>query len=349
VSLAKTRILGRDALVLYNDDGSPRFDWSDYNQCVTAVDFDGTGNPYIVLGRENAVEVYSPEGKSVWTKKLFPPYHEEGVLEYRLDGSIRTRRGITMIPTSLLAADYDGDGKEELIVGGWHHVEVLDGDGKTLFQHHEYQGPHDALGFADVDGDGKSEIYTFSMTALTVFTKDGPKKIGLGGIRAWPGTRFMTDNSDGTLRACIFSPAPHQYPVCYRVSTEPKDEWYYMGRNAWPRASEIIDIDGDGKSEIVYGANDGFLFVIGLDGNFKFSAPVGAMVTSMARVRLSTGDGLAVGLYSGKLLLLGRNLEILGSAEVSKEAVREIAVLNDDGSPKIVASDIDGNAVSIRL
>ena len=113
----------------------------------------------------------------------------------------------------------------------------------------------------------------------------------------------------------------------------------------------MVDLNGDGAEEFLLGGSDSFIYVLSLDGTFQFSKPIGSMITALARIPGSAGrpDLLAVGIYTGELLIAGHNLVPVGKVQVGSDAVRDIAVLKTASGSAIVAADVEGNAIRLFL
>lgn len=106
---------------------------------VTSADF-GDGGTVIVAGtRAATVTLFTLHGEPCWTYQI--PF-------YKRTGIVRT----------LVAADLNGDGRDEIVVGAenWHHY-VLDQQGNKLW-HFESVHASTATVVADIDNDGQPEL-----------------------------------------------------------------------------------------------------------------------------------------------------------------------------------------------
>jgi hypothetical protein len=144
--------------------------------------------------------------------------------------------------------------------------------------------------------------------------------------------------------------------ACYDLRAM-KCRWTFAGP-LHPRDIALCDVDGDGELELVAGCADSFLYVLGRDGQFRFSRSAGAPVTALCAVAVakrdnpgaSPGDRLAVGLATGHVLLLGPDLKPLGSALLDPpEPVTHLSVLRrQDGRLTIVAAGDAGACMWIN-
>ena len=105
----------------------------------------------------------------------------------------------------------------------------------------------------------------------------------------------------------------------------------------------MLDIDGDGSPEIVGGGQDGFLYVLGADGAFRFSQSFGAAIT---RLQPLPDARLAVGLRTGDVILAaGPDLTPAARAQIGDRPVRHLALTTDG----LIAADNNGRAVVIDV
>ncbi len=106
---------------------------------LASADF-GEGGRVIAVGTTEAtVTLFSLAGEKRWTHQV--PF-------YKRTGIVRT----------LVAADLNGDGRDEIVVGAenWHHY-VLDQQGEKLW-HFESVHASTATAVADIDNDGQPEL-----------------------------------------------------------------------------------------------------------------------------------------------------------------------------------------------
>ena len=103
------------------------------------------------------------------------------------------RVGVTPHPHGIAAADFDGDGKLDLVTDGWatDEVEVLRGDGNGGFSplatHRVGRHPYQRVRAFDADGDGNPDIVTANLRGASVTVLAGD---GMGAFRPMPGSPF---------------------------------------------------------------------------------------------------------------------------------------------------------------
>ena len=142
------------------DTGYNRSTWIDTdrpgNDCwggVTVADYDGDGRPEFTVGSRRTrgrgflrVCGYLPDVlNGTWSRRIVTDAFRPGV--------------------GAAAADWDGDGRPELVAGAWNteglfHVIVAPADpdfGESCLVTEDVENPHDVLA-ADIDGDGREEV-----------------------------------------------------------------------------------------------------------------------------------------------------------------------------------------------
>ena len=293
------------------------------------TDLDGDGTDEVIVLRGQTAHCLDAAGNTLWN---FPT------------GAI-TR--------AVCAADLDGDGAVEVLVGSDDEmIYVLDAAGNKLREHHAdiplrvgrssvRQPRVGALGAADLDGDGTTDILAGLLNAnLVRYDPDFNLIWRVDSIEH--GTREMELldlDRDGKLEvACankyghveIFSADGHQLPGPY---SELGDVDMAFG-----------DMDGDGQYEIANGSSTGAFTCQTFRGDVKFRFPnygFAVRQTLMADVR---GDGnaeLLVASETGYVYILGPEGEVLAQRDFG-DVVNDLAVLDGDGKSRIAAACADG-------
>jgi hypothetical protein len=339
---------GGDELLLYDADGKPRFGEVAFRAAPVAADFDGQGRRDVAFALDRAVAVYHP------------------------DGTLRWRQELTNSAAALSVGDLDGDGREELGLSLHNWALVLNHAGERLIDEEVYRYNGIGGAFGDVDGDGRTEFVAVTCSGVNVLVRSQARNAVECRQDATP-LRFVADYKRRTAGfQSFFGMAPGRVwlrdldgdgvPECYLGGggtdlagydlRAVQCRWKFNGAAIHPRDAALGDVDGDGQPELVSGGGDGFLYVVGRDGAFRFSRSVGAGITALAVVPGGAGesDSLVVGLETGQVLLLGRDLQPLGQAQVGDEAVRHLAVLRrTQGGPAIIAADDTGQSVRVEL
>jgi hypothetical protein len=339
---------GNDELLLYDDSGKPRFDCPSFRAEPIALRFDKGRSPDIAFSLDNAVAVYHS------------------------DGTLRWREALGGTANAMSAGDLDGDGREELGLCLRNYAVVLDHSQRRLIDEEVYRYNGLAGGFADVDGDGRKEFVAVTCSGVNVLKPGQPRRtsffqscFGLAPCRLWLGDL----DGDGLQKGYLGGAGSDL--ACYDLKKVSR-KWTFAAAPVHPADAALVDIDGDGQPEIISGGGDGFLYVVeARDGKFRFSRSMGAAITALAAVPvMKTGTGSAtggavteaerpsiavpvpvfiVGLETGKVLLVGRGLKPLGSAELGAP-VEHLAVLRRAGrGPSILAADNHGRAIRVNL
>jgi FG-GAP-like repeat len=190
-----------------------------------AVDLDGDGQQEVIVG--NAA--YDINGTALWNNG-------------EIDGYVAV-------------ADFDNDGKGEIVVTGDGKVRMQDHDG-TVVCRGEIPGAPDTYGgpptIADFDGDGEPEFGVAANSTYTVFESDCTE--------LWQAK--TQDGSSGNTGSSVFDFEGDG--VAEAVYADETRLWVFAGPDGsvrlestehsnatWTEYPTIADVDGDGQAEIV--------------------------------------------------------------------------------------------------
>lgn len=224
----------------------------------------------------------------------------------------------TLLESTAVAADVNGDGLDEIVAAGREDLFVLDGMGKVLWKWHA-KGRFMTYPAVYRTTEGKALVYAAdSGGQLTCLDGTGHVvwQAQLKGASVWsgpavsplkPGGKAMVIQGDGTGLVWALDAA------------DGKVAWQTQVEGA-PVTPAVADLDGDGSKEIVVVTDAGGLFAIGSDGALRWghdtkarkplwgvSAPVVFEASDgKARIVAAAGDD-TVGCWDGKGQLVWRH------------------------------------------
>jgi hypothetical protein len=235
---------------------------------------------------------------------------------------------------SLVAADFNNDGKLDLAVADNQGVEVLLGNGDGTFQAAvEYSASNQPSWVAtgDFNGDGKVDLVVsafdqnFGTGIVNVFLGKGDGTFGspivTGNLKVGGGNVAVRDfNGDGKLDVAIGGPGSSQIAVVFGDGTGNFNNPEYISTTgADPSFVVTVDFNGDGKPDLI-ALNTGSSDVTVLFGNGKG--------------KFSVGPNYAVG--------GGAFFPFAGSSPV-------VGDFNGDGRPDLAVANSLTNNVSVLL
>jgi hypothetical protein len=242
---ANGRLLGAGAYGM----GGVR-DFGNVGSASFAVDLDADGIQEVVTG--NAL--YRKDGSTIWYNGQFDGYPA--------------------------VADFDGDGKGEIVVTGGGAARLQDTDGRVMWTQSipgagasYYGGPPTV---ADFDGDGAADIGVAAGSRYTVFRADG--------TILWQAV--TDDSSSGNTGSTVFDfEGDGVAEVVYADQTSlwvfngvdgaVKLRWTEHSNGTWLEYPMVADVDGDKQAEIVlahtpqYGSYTGFKVLGDRDGTWR--------------------------------------------------------------------------------
>ncbi len=294
---------------VFKSDGSVMPGWPQYGHFAwyyhspTIADLNGDGKKEIIAlqdwtygdgsGRHYILHAYQSSGEELAGFPKDIVLSKENVFPYF---------------TSFSIADMDGDGKPEMALGFLNRVYLLDNAGNFL-PSWPYTSPNqntttgplpidfkDNLGFGDIDGDGKLELVAFGGAQWQCPT-----------CPAW----WFAWKKDGSLVWGFPKTAP-------KTSGTYDDYLWYLTQ---PRhAPDLVDINGDGKDEIV----GGFLYYViiydnasGVFTKYKMGGTGGTSVSDI------DGDGKLEYTANGYCCSL---------SPYPSDSYPDAVIVNDDGS-----------------
>jgi len=229
-------------------------------QAITTADFNGDGNLDVAVFASSYAEVAIGNG--------------DGTFQTPIAYGAFSAGGVYV--SSMVAADMNGDGKPDLIVGsgnGINYAALLLNDGLGNFTNSStfYLGGTEAafVDVADFNGDGKNDIVLASNLAETGGADDGTLSVLLG-------------NGDGTMRSATYV-------------SEGRD---IFGRYPAGPAVAAADINGDGFQDLLYPSGcvagepcsqSGFTLLLS-DGAGGYQAPLQFTAPGQQSQFLAIGD-----------------------------------------------------------
>ena len=180
----------------------------------------------------------------------------------------------------LVAADVNGDGAEEMLVGWGRNCVCLDGAGKQLWSLETGARVNDAC-VADLDGDGKPEVLigsddeNFYLTdnAGKLLSKthcDAPLRVGTSSVRdpRVSNVAVADLDRDGKLDLIIGTRNGNvcRYALPSPLTASPKMLWNFNQIEHGTISLRLLDLNGDGKLEIVAANRYGSVEVVSNKG-----------------------------------------------------------------------------------
>jgi hypothetical protein len=202
------------------------------------------------------------------------------------DGTFGAKTDLDMgnYPAAIAAADFNGDGKLDLVVSnvmaGTFTIALGNGDG--TFQTPTSYTPQcsypDAIAVADFNGDGKPDIAVAGYDGISIFLNNGDGTFTAGAniaTSAYPWSLAAADvNGDGKIDLVV--PDENSNSVSVFLGN---GDGTFKGRTdfaagAAPYAVTVADVNNDGKPDVVT-ANSGTnnVSVLLNNGNGTFAAP----------------------------------------------------------------------------
>jgi hypothetical protein len=246
---------------------------------------------------------------------------------------------------SLLVADLWGNGVEEIVAGRPGTVEFRGLDGSLLGRAATEWGTDSALALlakgpagplllAGKENAGKAQLSGIGKKRTTVandlFTRIPS---GFTDMHSWlergtSGLRVADLDGDGREEVVTTISGSWNELRVYDAGGNPR--WVrYFGpekvRGAQPFMSglEVVDLDGDGRMEIVTSTRDGWVLAFDSGGTVMWRRRFPSSVTSLA-ARGAPGGAVAVGCGDGTEVLLDRSGETVAKGRMEGEVTAEV-------------------------
>ena len=235
--------------------------------CALA-DLDGDGKLEIVAsGGQHDLFCLGPEGEPRWV--------------------IPTQKGTGAPP---LCADVNGDGRIETLATCYDGLlRCMDPEGKIIWQ---FQSPDEIFSgpvAADVDGDGQAEVlvgsrahYLYCLEGKTgqlrwSFDAGAIIDTGLSLEPTPEGVRIFCADQEGGL---------------VRLDAAGQVVWRFKAGDGIASAAVVGDVDGDGRSDLVFGSEDNHIYMVSADtGLLEWKYAVPKPVPASAGLADLEGDG----------------------------------------------------------
>ncbi|MBT5058455.1 MAG: PQQ-binding-like beta-propeller repeat protein [Gemmatimonadetes bacterium] len=268
------------------------------------------------------------------------------------DGSELWRVQLPSAASVLLTADIDGDGAPEVIAGlASAEVVVIDAAGGAERWRRPLKNLYDSaaavtvLRVADLEGDGDLSVLVGTAGwFVNVFKPDGtPKWTQWFRYHVITAVEAADVDNDGRAEVIVGNTystplTVHEFDGTFRWST--LEQVGAEGNATTPRRGigltqmRLCDVDGDGRQEIIYGTEDGWIFAVdSLAGDEVWQLNIVGKVVALE----VTEAGVLAASEHGDLYLLSLTGEILSMRHVSewiRSATRcgdEIVMATEEG------------------
>ncbi len=290
------------------------------------VDLDGRPPTEVVAATSTGrILAFSADGRPLYSARARGGSYSHFIWSTRTGG------------TDLIAADLDGDGREEVVAGTTGgQILVLRPDGSTLWSR-EVEGWVTALAASDLDGNGPPEILATTQTQrfwpssgrLLAFRANGDPLFDEE-LPGFSHTVLATD-LDGDGRPEIVAGETGGRILALRAN----DRSVLFRHEAGEPAMSLlaIDLDGDGRRELLAGLHSGGILALESDGSRRFQVPARARVFDLFACDLDA---------DGKIEVLARVAEDQILAIVPR-VDRLFEIRLDDIHGALVAGDLDGD------
>lgn len=251
-------------------------------------------------------------------------------------------------------ADIDGDGTNEVIVGGTDslvHVFTLEGTELAGFPYATGNWIIGAPAVADIDADGDLEIVVTSRDRkIHVIQHDGSGAAIAEASSYLMGTPALDDlDGDGDLEIVATSYS-YEIMAVHHDGTSIDNYPVIVDGGRMSTGVAIADMDGDGSKDIVIGTWSDSIFVYNLTGQLLDGFPVDLISNAAASPVVADIDGngtleILCGQDAGKFYAIANDGTVLWVHQVSSASIRTSAAVCDfegDGFLEIIYTALDG-------
>ncbi len=291
-------LIHHDGTVLWNHNGNGGLVGSNggYNGGVGIVaDLDGDGKPEIVTGRQ--------AWKVDWQETAAPDALPEVNVELFWEHGTATNDGYAAV------ADFDGDGKPEVVLVSNGSVRILEGDSGLLWCSPDPLGiacqEDETLRTQPFELPGARSSNRGGPPTIADFDRDGRPEIGIAGGYFYTVFDINRDGEVIEKEEGAPEPGPGQIFVRWKQATQDNSS------NA--TGSSVFDFQGDGAAEVVYTDECHMRVYSGADGQvlYEIENSTGTILEYPLVVDVD-GDGRSEILVVANTINVGTNCKMAG-------------------------------------
>ena len=319
---------GRE-LQCYSGTGEKRwaFRASKRLRCVTTADLDGDGVPDILCGGDDEqIHILDRAGRER--------------ASHRMTERLVVGQGGTVLPfvNCLAVADLRGDGTKQIVAGCSNsQISAFDLGLERLWNRDGVYHGVRRIAVSDLDGDGRNEVLAADhYGSVHIIRADGTSKVSayselgdvcfdVGDLGGEGRPALVNGSSTGVLTA-------YEYPV--------KALFSFNNHGYAVRQVICLDLDGDGRDEVLVASDTGFLYALDGKGECKWQRGLGSAVLDVAVGKRAQGLFLVTGQRDGAVRILDHGGTVLAASAVGS-AVRSLscADLDGDGADEVIVID----------
>ncbi|MDP7133895.1 MAG: FG-GAP-like repeat-containing protein, partial [Planctomycetota bacterium] len=240
----------------------------------------------------------------------------------------------------LFTTDLESDGKKEVIAGcdNWRFY-CLNADGTERWFYESVHRSTSGMA-ADLDGDGKQEVALGTEYYWWHLANWKGERVWSYSTRTGPRANCLAsaDLDGDEKQEVIFGGADGNLHV---LSGEPDSR--SRGKLLWQtnlgdevRGMQCLDIDGDGRQEILAASDSFYVFCVNGDGSIRWRKEVGDAALCLDVLADEGKSRVAVGCANGSIVVVDKKGEITGQFQASG-AVRKVRFTKKGDQHLIVA------------